>query len=204
MVAFIDGHRGEYGVESICETLPIAPSTYYVHKARGTNPALLSDRAQRDAELEVHIRRVWDANFQVYGPRKVWRELKREKRVVARRVRTDVLSRSADSSHGGRSQLIRSPEFPGWFTLPLLSPLPGRQAGPPQPRLAALRGCPAHSQRLREPTTRRGLRRPSRPPERYSPLVPPVRPTPRLSCGARAQPLTPPLPSRAPPASAGC
>lgn len=34
MVAFIDDHRHGYGVEPICEVLPIAPSTYYACKAR--------------------------------------------------------------------------------------------------------------------------------------------------------------------------
>ena len=29
MVSFIDQHRAEYGVEPICEQLPIAPATYY-------------------------------------------------------------------------------------------------------------------------------------------------------------------------------
>ena len=29
MVAFIDAHRDEYGVEPICKQLPIAPSMYY-------------------------------------------------------------------------------------------------------------------------------------------------------------------------------
>ena len=33
MVAFIDAHRGTYGVEPICAVLPIAPSTYFAHKA---------------------------------------------------------------------------------------------------------------------------------------------------------------------------
>ena len=33
MVAFIDDHRAEYGVEPICRVLPIAPSTYYTHKS---------------------------------------------------------------------------------------------------------------------------------------------------------------------------
>lgn len=84
MVAFIDDHRDEYGIEPICEMLPIAPSTYHLHKARRVNPDLRPDREKRDAELELHIRRVWDDNFQVYGPRKVWKELKREKRDVAR------------------------------------------------------------------------------------------------------------------------
>ena len=34
MVAFVDAHRDEFGVELICAQLPIAPSTYYETKAR--------------------------------------------------------------------------------------------------------------------------------------------------------------------------
>ena len=47
MVSFIDEHRDEYGVEPICEMLPIAPSTLFVHMARRANPELLSARAKR-------------------------------------------------------------------------------------------------------------------------------------------------------------
>lgn len=84
MVSFIDDHREEYGVEPICRELPIAPSTYYEHKARQADPGRLPRRTQRDAMLRDHIRRVWDENFQVYGVRKVWRQLKREGIEVAR------------------------------------------------------------------------------------------------------------------------
>jgi transposase InsO family protein len=84
MVGFIDDHRNEYGIEPICAMLPIVPSTYYAHRAWRIDPHLRSDRAKSDAGLEVEIRRVWDANFQVYGPRKVWRQLKWEGRKVAR------------------------------------------------------------------------------------------------------------------------
>jgi transposase InsO family protein len=84
MVAFIDDHREDYGVEPICKVLPIAPSTYYAHKAREADPALRSARAQRDEQLRVEIQRVWDANFKVYGVRKVWRQLRREGFAVAR------------------------------------------------------------------------------------------------------------------------
>ncbi len=31
-----------------------------------------------DDELRAAIQRIWDENFQVYGPRKVWRQLRRE------------------------------------------------------------------------------------------------------------------------------
>ena len=84
MVAFIDAHRETYGVEPICAVLPIAPSTYYAHKACEANPRLRSCRAKRDAWLTVQIRRVHAENFDVYGARKVWRQLHREGIVVAR------------------------------------------------------------------------------------------------------------------------
>jgi putative transposase len=84
MVAFIDAHRAEYGVEPICAELPIAPSTYYEHKARQADPGRLPPRVRRDAELCTSIQRVWDENFCVYGTRKVWRQLQREGRPVAR------------------------------------------------------------------------------------------------------------------------
>ena len=64
--------------------LPIAPSTYYWHKAREADPSLRSARAQRDELLRPLVRRVWDQNFQVYGAEKVWTQLNREGIRVAR------------------------------------------------------------------------------------------------------------------------
>src|SRR5690554_3691542 len=84
MVSFIDAEREEYGVESICAVLPIAPSTYHQHKRRERDPNLLSARAQRDLVLRKEIRRVWEASRGRYGIRKVWRQLHREQIVVAR------------------------------------------------------------------------------------------------------------------------
>jgi len=81
---FIDEHRDQYGVEPICRVLPIAPSTYRAHAARLADPSKRSDRARRDIELRPEIQRVWDENFQVYGVRKVWRQLNREGIGVAR------------------------------------------------------------------------------------------------------------------------
>jgi putative transposase len=79
MTAYIDEHRDRYGVEPICEHLPIAPSTYYETKKRSP-----SRRALRDAELEGEIERVYRDNFSCYGARKVWRQLLREGHRVAR------------------------------------------------------------------------------------------------------------------------
>ena len=84
MKAFIDHHRAVYGVEPICKVLPIAPSTYYAHAARQRHPDRQSPRSQRDAQLSPEIQRVWNENFQVYGVRKVWRQLRRERFEVAR------------------------------------------------------------------------------------------------------------------------
>jgi transposase InsO family protein len=84
MLAFIDAHRDDYGVESICKHLPIAPSTYYEHKARKADPSRVPARLQRDEQLAPSIRRVWEENFRAYGARKVWRQLNREHHRVAR------------------------------------------------------------------------------------------------------------------------
>ena len=84
MIAFIDDHRAAYGVEPICKVLPIAPSTYHAHAARRADPAKQPPRAKRDLALMADIQRVFDANFGVYGVRKVWRQLGREGKDVAR------------------------------------------------------------------------------------------------------------------------
>jgi transposase InsO family protein len=84
MIAFIDDHRAVYGVEPICKVLPIAPSTYYAHAAKRADPAKLSARAKRDVALQPEIARVFAKNFEVYGVRKVWRQMVRERFDVAR------------------------------------------------------------------------------------------------------------------------
>jgi putative transposase len=84
MIAFVEEHRDIHGVEPICRLLPIAPSTYYEHVDRRRDPAKLSARAKRDAELRDEIQRVWEENFRVYGVRKVWRQLRRKGIEVAR------------------------------------------------------------------------------------------------------------------------
>jgi putative transposase len=93
MVAFIDDHRGEYGVEPICAALPIAPSTYYAHRACRIDPQRRSPRAQRDEVLRGEIQRVWNAHFRVYGAEKVWRQLRREQ-IAAGRCTVERLMRA--------------------------------------------------------------------------------------------------------------
>ena len=84
MVAFIEEHKGEFGVETICAQLPIAPSTYYEHKARGRDASRLPPRHRRDTALREEVKRVYQQSRRRYGARKVWRQLQREGVVVAR------------------------------------------------------------------------------------------------------------------------
>ncbi|WP_407280852.1 IS3 family transposase [Aromatoleum evansii] len=82
--AFVDAHRDAFGVEPICRQLQIAPSGYRRHVALLRNPERRSQRVQRDEMLMPEIERVWQANLQVYGADKVWRQLNREGVAVAR------------------------------------------------------------------------------------------------------------------------
>lgn len=83
-MAFIDEHRADHGVESICKVLPIAPSTYHRHKELERHPERRCNRAKRDEALSKEIQRVWDANHCVYGAHKVWKQLNRESIPTAR------------------------------------------------------------------------------------------------------------------------
>lgn len=84
MVDYIDQHRAEFGVESICAELPIAPSTYHDHNKRQP-----SQRAQRDAVMMPILMALFVANYRVYGARKLW--------IAARRAGHDI----------GRDQVAR-------------------------------------------------------------------------------------------------
>ena len=64
--------------------LQIAPSGYRQHAARQRNPTLRPARIQRDEELKPQIQRIWEANMQLYGADKVWRQMNREGIEVAR------------------------------------------------------------------------------------------------------------------------
>ena len=84
MRAFIDAQRERFGVEPICRALQVAPSGYWRHAARLRDSSLLPARARRDAVLVDHVERVHRANLQVYGVRKIWRQMRREGFAVAR------------------------------------------------------------------------------------------------------------------------
>jgi putative transposase len=81
---FIDAHRAQHGVEPICKVLQVAPSGYRRHAALRRDPQRRCARALRDEALAPQIERVWQANRQVYGADKLWRQLAREGMSVAR------------------------------------------------------------------------------------------------------------------------
>ncbi|ENZ8027724.1 IS3 family transposase [Escherichia coli] len=84
MMPLLDKLREQYGVGPLCSELHIAPSTYYHCQQQRHHPEKRSARAQRDDWLKKEIQRVYDENHQVYGVRKVWRQLLREGIRVAR------------------------------------------------------------------------------------------------------------------------
>ncbi|WP_409994713.1 IS3 family transposase [Escherichia coli] len=84
MMPLLDKLREQYGVGPLCSELHIAPSTYYHCQQQRHHPDKRSARAQHDDWLKKEIQRVYDENHQVYGVRKVWRQLLREGIRVAR------------------------------------------------------------------------------------------------------------------------
>ena len=79
MISFIDDHKGAHGVEPICRTLEIAPSSYYAAKVRPP-----SARSIRDEAIGADIDRIHRGNYAVYGVRKLWHALRREGTAVGR------------------------------------------------------------------------------------------------------------------------
>ena len=125
MTRYIDAHRERFGVEPICRTLQVAPSTYYAVKTRQP-----SSRSMRDEQLKEEIGRVHRQNFSVYGIEKVWRQLVREgidvgRDRVARLMRTLGL---AGAVRGKRTHTTR-PADPSHSPADLV----GRAFGAPAP-----------------------------------------------------------------------
>jgi len=118
MKAFVDVHRQGYGVEPICKVLQFAPSAYRRHAARQRDPSLISQRAQRDVALKPQIRRVWDANMQVYGADKVWKQLNREGIRVAR-CTGERLMRAMGLAGVVRGKVVRTTVQDGKAVCPL-------------------------------------------------------------------------------------
>lgn len=108
MNGFIDRHRKRFGVEPICKVLQVAPSAYRRPVARRRDPALRCARVRRDEVLADHVERIWQANLQVYGARKVWRQLQREG-IKAARCTVERLMRAQEGLRGAmRGKAVRT------------------------------------------------------------------------------------------------
>jgi putative transposase len=110
IVAFVDEHRDEFGVEPICTTLQVAPSTYYAGKRRQLAP---SARAVRDAALMQILMVLWVANRKVYGAHKLWKAARRAGHDVGRdqvaRLMRAMESRESVASGARCSPPARTP-----------------------------------------------------------------------------------------------
>ena len=84
MRSFVEQYRDTHGVEPICKVMQIAPSAYRRHAACQSKPELRSARAKKDDTLIPQVEQVWQANMQVYGADKVWKQMNREGTAVAR------------------------------------------------------------------------------------------------------------------------
>jgi hypothetical protein len=108
----IDAYRERFGVEPICRVLEVPTSTDYAHQTHQP-PA----HERRDGQLKVEIERIWKENFEVYGARKVWRQLQREGIGVAgctvERLMVSLACRvSCAASPSGPRWPIRRPSGP--------------------------------------------------------------------------------------------
>ncbi len=72
MTAFIDEHRGRFGVEPICRVPGVSASAYY-QRATGQR----STRAIEDERLLERIRETHAANYFAYGCRRTWKAMQR-------------------------------------------------------------------------------------------------------------------------------
>jgi putative transposase len=102
MIRFIDAYRERFGVEPICRTLQVAPSSYYAARSRSPSARSLNDETLKDIIIRVHR-----AHFGVYGIRKVWRTLRRlgveAGRDQVRRLMREVDLRGATRAKGART-----------------------------------------------------------------------------------------------------
>ena len=96
----MDGRR--LGVELICRLLQVAPSSYYAAKTRAP-----SARALRDEELIPQLVEIWEANYRVYGVRKLWKAARRAGIAIGR-DQTARLMRVAGIEGARRSKRVKT------------------------------------------------------------------------------------------------
>jgi putative transposase len=79
VTAFIDEHRGRFGVEPICRTLEVSASAYYQRASGRRCERVIGDERLLERICEVHA-----ANYYAYGYRRTWKALQRAGEQVGR------------------------------------------------------------------------------------------------------------------------
>jgi transposase InsO family protein len=79
VTAFIDEHRGRFGVEPICGVLDVSASAYYQRATGERSQRVIDDERLLDCVRELHA-----ANYYAYGYRKMWLALRRAGERVGR------------------------------------------------------------------------------------------------------------------------
>lgn len=79
MSVFIEERRSDFGVEPICRALGVSASAYYERRS-----GRRSARRTEDERLLGEIRKVHAGNYEAYGSRRVWKELRRRGETLAR------------------------------------------------------------------------------------------------------------------------
>ena len=104
---FIEEYRGEFGVEPICETLQVAPSTYYAARSRPP-----SARELRDQVLMPILLALWIANRKLYGAHKLWKAARRAGHDIGRDQTARLMKRLNISgvTRGRRVRTTRADE----------------------------------------------------------------------------------------------
>ncbi|GEE02186.1 integrase [Gordonia spumicola] len=77
MIAFVDMHREKFGVEAICRILSATECGFITsrgYRAAKNRPA--SARSVRDEMLAEEVQRIHQANYSVYGVRKMWHAMR--------------------------------------------------------------------------------------------------------------------------------
>jgi putative transposase len=101
-VEFVEANRDEFGVEPICRTLQVAPSTYYA--ARSRPPSI---RELRDRLLMPILLTLWMANRKLYGAHKLWKAARRAGHDIGR-DQTARLMKRLDISGVTRGRRVRT------------------------------------------------------------------------------------------------
>jgi putative transposase len=79
VTAYIETHRGRFGVEPICRVLGVSASAYYQRKSGARSRRVVADERMLEVIRELHL-----ANYEAYGSRRMWKALRRAGHEIGR------------------------------------------------------------------------------------------------------------------------